>query len=449
METNSQEKLVLCFVGLPARGKSYQSRKLAKFLTWLGYSTRIFSVGFYRRSLLGPNLDNKHFDEENENAFSLREKVAKIAVKEMVDFLEQGGQIGIIDGTNINSSKRRRMEQYVSEEMKTTKYSLVWIESICTLESVIERNIMKAKLKSMDYKDWDPEKAIQDLRERIKHYEKVYEHLSFKFDGGATRFIQLTNHGKEIKMRNIQGYIHSKILSFMINLKPCDYPIYFSRHGESMSNTKNVVGGDSLLSDKGVKYSHQLYNFIKKECETLNCEKFVVYTSSLKRTIQTAEPFANMGKHKVCKYLDELNVGAYDGLSYEDIKARHPKEFEDREKDKLNYRYPMGESYKDLINRIEPIIYELERRSNPVLVIGHQASLRCLYGYFVLAPLKKIPHLDVPLNCVIKLSPEGYLYSEDRYSFDLESGNTTSQQFNKRFEDNLTNIPSTKDISNV
>jgi len=46
--------------------------------------------------------------------------------------------------------------------------------------------------------------------------------------------------------------------------------------------------------------------------------------------------------------------------------------------DKLNYRYPRGESYMDLISRIEPVLYEIERSVDPVIVIGHQAILRCL-----------------------------------------------------------------------
>ena len=38
---------------------------------------------------------------------------------------------------------------------------------------------------------------------------------------------------------------------------------------------------------------------------------------------------------------------------------------------KLTYRYPRGESYSDLISRIEPIIFEIERSPNPVIIVGH------------------------------------------------------------------------------
>lgn len=69
-------------------------------------------------------------------------------------------------------------------------------------------------------------------------------------------------------------------------------------------------------------------------------------------------------------------------------------------------RYPQGESYVDVIERLEAVIFELERAKGPVLVIGHQAVLRCLYGYFLDTPLDEIPFLDIPLHTVIKLIPK-------------------------------------------
>jgi 6-phosphofructo-2-kinase len=42
-------KLVIVMVGLPARGKSYITKKLARYLNWLQHETRIFNVGEKRR----------------------------------------------------------------------------------------------------------------------------------------------------------------------------------------------------------------------------------------------------------------------------------------------------------------------------------------------------------------------------------------------------------------
>jgi len=73
----------------------------------------------------------------------------------------------------------------------------------------------------------------------------------------------------------------------------------------------------------------------------------------------------------------------------------------------LLYRYPNGESYEDLVGRMEPVIMELERKEN-VVVVGHQAVLRCLLGYFLEVEEDKMPFIEVPLHTVIKLTPMAY-----------------------------------------
>lgn len=75
------------------------------------------------------------------------------------------------------------------------------------------------------------------------------------------------------------------------------------------------------------------------------------------------------------KTLNELDVGVCDGLTYEEVKAKYPEDFIARDKNKYRYRYPRGESYEDLVARLEPVIMELERHGS-VLVVGHQAILR-------------------------------------------------------------------------
>lgn len=69
------------------------------------------------------------------------------------------------------------------------------------------------------------------------------------------------------------------------------------------------------------------------------------------------------------------------------------------------------------------MIYELERARGPVFVISHQAVMRCLYCYFSSKIEKKdIPFLEMPIHTVIKLTPNGYGYDEERIFFDVTSG---------------------------
>jgi 6-phosphofructo-2-kinase / fructose-2,6-biphosphatase 2 len=68
-------------------------------------------------------------------------------------------------------------------------------------------------------------------------------------------------------------------------------------------------------------------------------------------------------------------------MTYEEIAAKYPDDFAARDQNKFTYRYPRGESYEDLVARLEPVIMELERQGN-VLVVSHQAVIRCLLAYF-------------------------------------------------------------------
>ncbi len=42
----------------------------------------------------------------------------------------------------------------------------------------------------------------------------------------------------------------------------------------------------------------------------------------------------------------------------------------------------LHQSYEDLVQRLEPVMMELERQEN-VLVICHQAVMRCFLAYFL------------------------------------------------------------------
>uniref|UniRef100_A0A0A9XQH7 6-phosphofructo-2-kinase/fructose-2, 6-bisphosphatase n=1 Tax=Lygus hesperus TaxID=30085 RepID=A0A0A9XQH7_LYGHE len=95
-------------------------------------------------------------------------------------------------------------------------------------------------------------------------------------------------------------------------------------------------------------------------------------------------------------------------MTYEEIAILDPRGYAERKRDKLNYTYPKGESYKDVIDRIERVIFELERTDVPVIVIAHQAVIRCLYGYFMDQSIEMIPHISVPLHTVIKILPHAY-----------------------------------------
>lgn len=297
---------------------------------------------------------------------------------------------------------------------------IVWIEPICNDETIIERNIRNVKMKSPDYADVPLEEAIADFKQRIKHYEQMYVPVG----DNEGSYIKLIDAGKQVIGHKISGYLPARILYFLMHLNLKKVTHFFTQHGESFYNAEGRIGGDSDLSAQGKLYAQQMIDFISMQPQYIQ-QNLKVWCSTLQRSIKTAEVFLNSSKFKTevlqWRALTDIEVGICDGMTYAEISHKYPKEFESRKNDKLSYRYPQGESYKDCIKRLEPVIFELERSEQPVLVISHRAILRCLYGYFMDEPLDKIPHIPIELHSVYKLTPTDYSTDMDVIPFGLVS----------------------------
>ncbi len=100
--------------------------------------------------------------------------------------------------------------------------------------------------------------------------------------------------------------------------------------------------------------------------------------------------------------------------TYKEIEDLFPDEFQRRQDDKLAYRYPRGESYMDVILRLEPLAHEMERTREPLLIIGHQGIHRILYAYFMGLSREDAPYVSIPLNTIIQLTPHAYGCHENR-----------------------------------
>ncbi|XP_015280203.1 PREDICTED: 6-phosphofructo-2-kinase/fructose-2,6-bisphosphatase 3, partial [Gekko japonicus] len=90
--TNSPTVIVM--VGLPARGKTYISKKLTRYLNWIGVPTKVFNVGEYRREAVKHYSSYNFFRHDNEEAMKVRKQCALSALRDVKLYLsEEGGQI--------------------------------------------------------------------------------------------------------------------------------------------------------------------------------------------------------------------------------------------------------------------------------------------------------------------------------------------------------------------
>lgn len=246
--------------------------------------------------------------------------------------------------------------------------------------------------------------------------------------------------GRKIVSHQIRGFLAAQTVYYLVNFNLSPRQIWITRHGESTDNVRGRIGGNSELSENGQKYARALTSFIAQErkawtmqqlhraasthfpphpgdttppyatsCDGEVADKnFCVWTSMLKRSIQTAQYFDEEDYDvKQMRMLNELNVGDMEGKTYEEIRAEHAEEYELRKRDKLHYRYPGagGEGYLDVINRLRAVIVEVERMTDHVLLLCHRSVARVLLAYFLGLSREAVADVDVPLGVLYMLEP--------------------------------------------
>ncbi|TVY92805.1 6-phosphofructo-2-kinase [Lachnellula willkommii] len=315
-------KLVVIMVGLPARGKSYITKKIQRYLSWQQHETRIFNVGNRRRIAASASngsietpppsvpgsprrngrqtsiastmdaptqaahillngydpVEQEHneltklpsaevmdqsanfFDPKNQKASQLREQVALSTLDELLDFLLTGdGSVGILDATNSTIERRQTLFNHV--KAREPKLGVIFIESVCQDEKLLETN-MRLKLRGPDYKDKDPESALSDFKKRVQAYESAYVPLGAYEEEHNMQYIKMIDVGRKAVHFQLQGFLTSGIASYLSTFNLSPRQIWITRHGTSEDNVLGRLGGDSNLTEEGRNQGTVLYNFI-------------------------------------------------------------------------------------------------------------------------------------------------------------------------------------------
>lgn len=502
--------MVIIMVGLPARGKSYITKKLQRYLSWMQHNSRIFNVGNRRRIAAGvtpyksvyaqPSITNfdpptaaasillngkaappaeematldlndtekrdssmeqsaNFFDPHNQRASAIREQVAMETLDELMDYLLVGkGSVGILDATNSTIHRRQLLVDRI--KARDDRLGILFIESICHDKDLLEAN-MRLKLSGPDYKDKDPVKSLEDFKQRVAAYESAYEPIGEYEEARDLQYIQLIDVGRKVIQHRLRGFLSGGISSYLTTFNLAPRQIWLTRHGQSMDNQLGKLGGDSDLTPAGRQYGTDLHTFItqkRKEWlieqkdkiaqssfpplpgdhtppypeinQELDEKNFCVWSSMLRRSVQTADDFEADDDYDVKNWemLNELNAGLFEGMTYEQIARDFPGEYEKRASDKLHYVYPGvgGEGYLQVIARLRDMVREIERIQDHILIIGHRSVCRVLMAYFLDLQREDIADLDVPLGMVYAIEPKpygtdfhAYRYNPEKRSFD-------------------------------
>ncbi|CAJ1455665.1 unnamed protein product [Effrenium voratum] len=200
-------------VGLPARGKSYISKAIVRYLNFLGCPTRLFNAGNLRRqcgksgvearsgapanaseSETVGGLKASFFDSHNEEAKRLRDELAMDCLDQVLDFLEAKGRataVGILDATNTTTERRRMVREKV---LQRAGIRLVFLESLCDDKDILQHNY-DLKLGNADYKGMSADQALKDFMNRVNQYAEVYEPVQDDECNSRCGYIKLINAG--------------------------------------------------------------------------------------------------------------------------------------------------------------------------------------------------------------------------------------------------------------
>ncbi|KAJ3761562.1 6-phosphofructo-2-kinase-domain-containing protein [Lentinula raphanica] len=417
-------KILVITIGLPARGKTHISRSLERYLRWMGVKTQVVSLGDYRRKMLGglgggKGLPGDYFSlgEKSASTNALRLQILRGCESQISHFFEHAkGQVVIYDANNGTRHARKAL----AEKWAGRGVHVIMLESVCDNKEIIEGNIRSVKISSPDYRDWDPDKAVEDYYNRIRDHEKYYEPVEEK----DWPYIRIFNVGERIMVNNIKGYLQSRIVFFLMNIHNTPRTIYFARSGQSL--IEHSYKADSDLSPAGWEYAERLKDFVlERRAKNLASrgvdvggkgdQGLVIWTSTRRRAYHTAWPFLvqGVGSHTLTKVIEkpqmsEINPGIWDGLTPDQARKYYPADYTRFLADPYAFRAPRAESYHDLSVRLEPTLIELEREKKDLLIIGHASVIRCLLAYLIGLPASEIPAIEVARGDLLEVVPASY-----------------------------------------
>ncbi len=182
--------------------------------------------------------------------------------------------------------------------------------------------------------------------------------------------------------------------------------IYLLRHGETLWNVEGRYQGqfDSPLTPKGELQAKE--NALKL-AKYIDIKEVKFFSSPLGRARQTANIIAKVNgleasKIIISEEIQEISYGIFEGKTKVYCQERYAKEFKEREANKFTYRIEGGESYEEVLERLNRWLLRIEEEK-VVVVVAHEMINRALRGLYCNLPVKKMLQLRQANDILIKL----------------------------------------------
>ena len=155
------------------------------------------------------------------------------------------------------------------------------------------------------------------------------------------------------------------------------------RHALTVDNQKSRLSGhiDSSISEEGKEQIDKITNYLKD----FDIDK--IYTTTSSRTKDTVKKLSELKSIEIIEKesLKEIRFGDFEGLTFDEIKDKYPKEFQDMIEKGYEYKYPNGESLIDSYNRVcielDNIISNNDDRT--ILICSHGGTIRNIITYLI------------------------------------------------------------------
>jgi probable phosphoglycerate mutase len=186
--------------------------------------------------------------------------------------------------------------------------------------------------------------------------------------------------------------------------------IYLVRHGETEYNRTGVVQGsgvNSALNENGYKQANLFFNAYRD----FPFEK--VYTSSLRRTIQSVQKFIDLGiPHKILPGLNEISWGKSEGIPFSpETNKMYYGMINSWKEGNITHKLEGGESPIEVKARQETAMkYILDSGEDCILVCMHGRAMKILLAWITghsVAEMDSFEHENLSLY-VLKYNGVGF-----------------------------------------
>jgi len=207
--------------------------------------------------------------------------------------------------------------------------------------------------------------------------------------GIEARFRSMLHHpDEEIRKRAEYRYCDSLRILQKVKKKVSERKIYLVRHGAiEKPSVKTYIGSTDLcLSQEGIKQAELL----RERFERLDIE--AVYCSGLRRSIDTARIISEgIGKEPVKRpEFNEIDMGEWEGKSFDEVKGEYPDQFEARGRDLFDYRTTGGESFRDVQERAMRALEDiLGSTTGDIVIVAHSGVKRSIMAKLMVISIQE------------------------------------------------------------